>query len=70
MQMANFRIESVVDAASGLYRIEVYYPFDNPTPLVVGNPIYTSHEQAMADAVEIFKNGLPADQPVTARGIF
>lgn len=68
--MANFRIETVQDLTSGLYRIEVYYPFDNPAPLVVGNPIYTSHEQAMADAVEIFKNGLPTEQPVTARRIF
>ncbi|MCT7328018.1 hypothetical protein [Ralstonia mojiangensis] len=67
--MANFRIETVMDIGTGLYRVEVYYPPESAAPFVVGNPIYPSHEAAIADAVEIFKNGLPPNQPITARRI-
>jgi hypothetical protein len=63
--MAQFRVETVQDPASGLYRAEVFYPTDSATPLVVGNPIYRSHEHAMADAAKIFKDNWP-DKPLTA----
>lgn len=62
--MAQFRIESVFDSFTGKYRVEVYYPSDAATPFVVSNPIYTSHDHAMADSVEIFKAGFP-EQPIT-----
>lgn len=62
--MAQFRIESVFDSNTGRYFVEVYHE-GGDVPLVVGNPIYLSHEHAMADAVEIFKTAMP-DQPITA----
>ena len=63
--MAQFRIETVFDSLVGKFRVEVYYPSDATTPVVVSNPIYSSHEQAMADSVEVFKAGFP-EQPITA----
>lgn len=62
--MAQFRLESVLDHKTGLYFVEVYQEGAS-TPLVVGNPIYRSHEHAMADAIEIFKSAIP-EQPITA----
>lgn len=63
--MAQFRVETVQDPATGLYRAEVFYPADASVPLVVGNPIYQNHEHAIADAVQIFKDGFK-NQPITA----
>lgn len=65
--MAQFRVETVQDPANGLYRAEVFYPADSTTPFVVGKPIYQSHEHAMADAVQIFKDMWP-EKPITAWG--
>jgi hypothetical protein len=60
-----FRVETVFDHATGRYFVEVYKDGET-VPLVVGKPIYASHEQAMADSVEIFKSAIP-DQPITAQ---
>lgn len=62
--MANFRVETVIDKSTGLYFVEVYED-GSAEPLVVGKPIYASHEHAMADAVAIFKRAMP-EQPITA----
>ena len=62
--MAQFRLESVLDHKTGRYFVEVYQEGVS-TPFVVGNPIYLSHDHAMADAVEIFKSAMP-EQPITA----
>lgn len=62
--MAQFRIETVLDRTTGRYYVEVYQD-GKDIPLVVGKPIYMSHEHAMADSVEIFKQAMPA-QPITA----
>lgn len=61
--MAKFRIETVLDKVTGRYFTEVYQEGQD-LPLVVGKPIYLSHEHAMADAVEIFKKAMP-EQPIT-----
>lgn len=61
--MAKFRIETVLDKVTGRYFTEVYQE-GKDVPLVVGKPIYVSHEHAMADAVEIFKKAMP-EQPIT-----
>lgn len=61
--MAQFRLESVLDHATRRYFVEVYHDSED-VPFVVGNPIYLSHEHAMADAVAIFKTAMP-DQPLT-----
>jgi hypothetical protein len=62
--MTKFRVETVLDNVTGYYFKEVYFG-EESTPLVVGKPIYRSHEQAMADAIQIFKNGVEG-QPVAA----
>jgi len=62
--MAKFRVETVLDKNTGLYFVEVYQEGQDE-PLVVGNPIYFSHEHAMADSIEIFKQSMP-NQPITA----
>ncbi len=61
--MAQFRVETVLDNNTNLYFIEVYQE-GSAEPLTVGQPIYSSHEHAMADAVEIFKTAMP-DQPIS-----
>jgi hypothetical protein len=55
--MVKFRVETVLDNVTGYYFKEVYCG-EESTPLVAGKPIYRSHEQAMADAIQIFKNGM------------
>ena len=62
--MAKFKIETVFDGNTGRYFVEVYQDGET-VPLVVGKPIYISHEHAMADSVELFKKSLP-DKPITA----
>ena len=61
--MALFRVETILDKKVGKYFVEVYQE-GTQEPLVVGKPIYSSHEHAIADAVEIFKKTMP-DQPIT-----
>jgi hypothetical protein len=63
--MTSFRCESVLDRATGLYYVQVYYPDTATTPLVTGNPIYPSLEAAEADAVKIFTESFK-DQPIKA----
>ncbi|MEL6116269.1 hypothetical protein P0Y67_13710 [Photobacterium sp. SP02] len=62
--MAQFRVETVYDETSNRYFIELYQK-DGDLPIVVGKPIYFSHEHAMADAVEMLKKAMPS-QPITA----
>lgn len=62
--MAKFRIETVLDPSNGLFKAEVYYPDNSAVPIVVSGAIYVSHEQAIADTVEIFKRSFPS-QPIT-----
>lgn len=61
--MAQFRVETVFDGKTERYFVEVYQEGES-APLVVGNPIYLSHEHALADSVAIFKAALP-QQPIT-----
>ncbi len=62
--MAQFRVESVLDNDTGLYYVEIYQETKDK-PFAVGKPIYSCHEHAMADSVEILKTALP-NQPITA----
>jgi hypothetical protein len=55
--MVKFRVETVLDKVTGYYFKEVYYG-EESTPVVAGKPIYRSHQQAMTDAIAIFKNGM------------
>ena len=62
--MAQFRVETVLDKSTQRYFIELYGS-EGSEPIVVGKPIYLSHEHAMADSVEIFKQAMPS-QPIKA----
>lgn len=62
--MTKFRVETVFDEVTERYFVEVYQGEAGP-PIVVGKPIYMSHEHAIADSVEIFKKFMPEDQPIT-----
>ena len=64
--MALFRVETILDPASGLYRVEVYYPESATQPFVNTKPVFRSHEEAAQHAVYTFKRAFP-DQPVTAK---
>lgn len=53
--MAEFRVETVLDKATGRYFAEVYVT-GNDKPTVVTDPIYASHEAAERDILEMFRN--------------
>ena len=52
--MAQFRVETVVDNASGKIYAELYYPENETTPLTQTKPIYSSHEQAEQEVLKMF----------------
>lgn len=56
--MAVFRIEAVRDVATGLYFTEVFFPEEATTPFTATGPIYSSPEEAEADAVKIFRDAM------------
>lgn len=51
--MPLIRIESVEDAASGRFAIEIYYPADADRPLVTTAPRYKSAAAAEQDTIAI-----------------
>ena len=53
--MAQFRVETVVDAATGKIYAELYYPENEKTPFTQTSPIYSSHEQAEQEVLKNFK---------------
>ncbi len=55
--MPQFRVETVVDAATGKIYAELYYPENEITPLAQTSPIYSSHEQAEQEVLKIFNEG-------------
>lgn len=63
--MARFRVETVQDPQTGLFRAELYFPEDASVPKAVTKPIYVSHEHAAEEVIEMFRSGFP-DQPITA----
>lgn len=50
-----FRVETLQDAKSGRYYVEIYYPETEAAPYVTSTPVYTSHEEAEKDVVNLFK---------------
>lgn len=56
--MAQFRIEFVLDPASGMYLAELYHP-DNENEMVVRTePLYPTHAAAVLGVVQIFKEAM------------
>lgn len=64
--MAEFRIETDYDPASGMYYAEFYPTADAREPLGMTKPIYPSHEAAQADVMQMLKKTFP-DQPLKVR---
>ena len=68
--MAQFRVEFVLDPASGMYLAELYHP-DNENEMVVRTePLYPTHAAAVLGVVQIFKEAMlefPAPQQPAQR---
>jgi hypothetical protein len=64
--MALFRVETVLDPKSRLYRAEVYYPDDAPQPFVSTLPSFQSHEEAAQHSVDTFKRVFP-NEPISTK---
>ena len=57
--MAQFRVEFVLDEASGMYLAELYHP-DNENEVVVRTEArYPTQAAAVLGVVQIFKNAIP-----------
>ena len=70
--MAQFRVEFVLDQASGKYLAELYSP-DNPQELIVRTEaLYPTQASAVLGLVELFKDAIlkfpRPDQPVRKVG--
>ena len=56
--MAQFRVEFVLDEASGMYRAELYHP-DNESEVVVRTEaLYPTQAAAVLGVVQIFKEAV------------
>jgi hypothetical protein len=53
--MEKFRVETAISPASGLIYAELYYPDDTATPIATTEPVYTGHQQAETDVINMFK---------------
>jgi hypothetical protein len=56
--MAQFRVEFVLDQASGKYLAEMYHPERNDELLVRTEALYPSQAAAVLGVVQLFKNAV------------
>ena len=56
--MAHFRVEFVLDQATGKYLAEMYHPERNDELLVRTEALYPSQEAAVLGVVQLFKNAI------------
>jgi hypothetical protein len=65
--MAHFRVEFVLDQASGKYLAEMYHPDRQDELLVRTEALYPSQEAAVLGVVQLFRNAIlkfpPAGSP-------
>ena len=64
--MANFGVETVRDKKTGMFFAELYYPDDAIEPIAKTQPVYSSHEQAIVDSVNMMKAAFP-EHPITVK---
>ena len=57
--MAQFRVEFILDQASGKYLAELYHPDRDNELLVRTRPMYASQEAAVLGVVQLFKGTIP-----------
>jgi hypothetical protein len=68
MAMAQFRVEFVLDQASGKYLAEMYHPENEGELLVRTEALYPTQAAAVLGVVQLFKNAIlkfpqPGDEP-------
>ena len=56
--MAQFRVEFVLDQASGKYLAEMYHPEDQAELLIRTEALYPSEAAAVLGLVQLFKNAV------------
>jgi hypothetical protein len=56
--MAQFRVEFVLDQASGKYLAEMYHPESEGELLVRTEPLYPTQAAAVLGVVQLFKNAI------------
>lgn len=57
--MAQFRVEFVLDQASGKYLAELYHPDRANQLLVRTKPVYRTPQAAVLGVVQLFKGAIP-----------
>ena len=68
--MAQFRVEFVLDPASGMYLAELYHPESENDVVVRTEPLYPTQAAAVLAVVQIFKEAMlqfPASEPPAKR---
>jgi hypothetical protein len=70
--VAHFRVEFVLDQATGKYLAEMYHPERNDELLVRTEALYPSQEAAVLGVVQLFKNAIfqfprPGEEPKKIR---
>jgi hypothetical protein len=68
MAMAQFRVEFVLDQASGKYLAEMYHPENEGELLVRTEALYPTQAAAVLGVVQLFKNAIlrfpqPGEEP-------
>lgn len=61
--MAQFRVEFVLDEASGRYIAELYHPERENEVIVRTAALYPTHEAALLGVVQLFKDVVPQVSP-------
>ena len=56
--MAQFRVEFVLDPASGMYFAELYHPEKENEVLVRTEPVYPTQAGAVLGVVQLFKDAI------------
>ena len=56
--MAQFRVEFILDTASGMYLVELYHPEIEDEIVVRTEPIYPSQAAAVLGMVQLFKDAM------------
>lgn len=60
--MAQFRVEFILDTASGRYLVELYHPENEDEILVRTEPLYPTQAAAVLGVVQLFKDAI-AEEP-------
>ena len=58
-----FRAETNLDPATGLYYVEVYYPDNAATPIATTQPTYSSISEAEQDILSVFRRWVASTRP-------